>query len=160
MIPPFFAMADELGKFKPRLSLVASAMVLLGFGGGAVWNMGWRVLVPDLISAGVSVSALDQLMANMEQAQASMALLVITLVGVFTWMSSVVLGVGLLSSGHMHREAVLLLVAGLLFPLGQLFQLGSLFYFAAIALWAVALVPVGVRRLSALGHRTSAAPAT
>ena len=153
LIPCFLALADELGPSMPRTAVATRGMVLLGFGGGAVWNMGWRVLIADEIAAGVDTAALDQLMTNMMEGRVSAALFAITLIGVFTWISSLILGIGLWRRRGMQREGALLVAAGILFPLGQLFQLGEGFYVAAIFIWAAALIPIGVRRPEFLGHR-------
>jgi len=146
LVPVFLSLADYLGHCKPKLAIVVSALALVGFAGGGVFNMTIRAVIPDLMAVGMTESMTDQLQARIESGQGTLIPLVLT--GPLVPISSILLGIGLLLAGRIRARAWLLIAAGALFMMGQLLLVWTEFmYILALAMWAVALIPIGVSLL-------------
>ena len=146
LVPVFMALANHLGYSMPKLGALTLITALIGFAGGGVMNMTLRVLVPDLMDAGVTLAMFDALAENAMNNNALSNILIMT--GPLGPLTSLLIGIGFLISKQLRSTGWLLLVAGLLFVLGQGMQIAAdINYPLALLLWAVALVPIGLRLL-------------
>lgn len=150
MVPVFLSLAATLGQWRPRLAALAAVTALLGIAGGAVMNMTLRVASGALSDVGVTAATFDALQAEFEAGTSVMMPLLLT--GPLGPLAAFLLGIGFLHARQLRPQAWLLLLGGVLLPAGQLFMVATdATYTAALVLWAVALVPMGVRMLRA--HR-------
>lgn len=146
MVPVFLSLAATLGQWRPRLAAVAAVIVLLGIAGGGVMNMTLRVATGALVDVGVTPATFDALQAEFEAGTSVMMPLLLT--GPLGPLAALLLGIGLLHAGRLRPQAWLLVLGGVLLPAGQLFMVATdVTYTAALVLWALALVPMGVRML-------------
>lgn len=148
LIPAWLWLADRVGQVRPVLGAAAAVAALLG-AAGALANMTFRVVIQELVQIGVD----DQVWAIAEERMidgSGWMLLVVVMTGTFGPLASVLLGWGLRGVRGMAPAGSILIVAGVVFFLGQAAQvLGKVGYPLALALWCVALVPLGVRLWSA-----------
>jgi hypothetical protein len=150
MVPVFLSLASSLGQSRPRLAAVAAVIALVGFAGGGVMNMTLRVTGGALADVGVTGATFDALQAEFEAGTSILLPLLMT--GPLAPLASLLLGIGFLLAHRLRLQAWLLILGGLLLPAGQLFLIATdATYTAALVLWAVALVPLGLRMLRANG---------
>lgn len=146
LTPVFLHLATMLGRDRPRLAAVAAVIALIGFAGGGVMNMAMRVLIHDLAVSGVPQTAFDEYTNRMMAGSVLSLALIMT--GPLGPISASLLGFGFLRSGRLGWRGWALLASGLIFMTGQLFQqLPEITYVGASVLWAVILVPMGMRML-------------
>lgn len=146
LVPVFISLADLLGTHRPRLAIVAAITGLIGFAGGGVMQMTMRVMNGEFLRLGVSESVFEQAQAELEAG--SSILLVLIATGPLVPLTSFLLGIGFLLTGRFRVQGWLLATAGVSFLSGQFFLVATdLTYTLALALWAAALIPMGVRML-------------
>lgn len=143
----FIELSRRLGKFKPKLAAVTTVTSLVGFAGGGVMNMVYRVMIPDLAAAGMTTEMMDRVNENMMSGAMSAEFLLLIFMGPLAPLSSLMIGVGFLLAGRFRWQATLLILGGVMFPLGELFLLGMMFYVGATILWAIVLVPMGIKMI-------------
>lgn len=147
LVPVFLSLAYYLADYMPRFAAFIAILALIGFAGGGVMNMALRVIVHEFVNAGATEAMFEQIVKNWEEGNSIGMILILT--GPLGPLSSVLLGIGFLIKKVIRIPALLLLVAGLLFMSGQLLQLSpSITYPLATALWAIALIPLGIKLIS------------
>lgn len=108
--------------------------------------MTMRVMNGEFLRLGVAESVFQQAQADLESG--SSVILVLIATGPLVPLTSLLLGVGFLLAGRLRPQGWLLTIAGVSFLSGQLFLIATdLTYTFALALWAAALIPMGVRML-------------
>lgn len=147
LIPVFLALAYYLGKYVPRYAAIVSVIALIGFAGGGVMNMVFRVIIHDFVNVGVTENMLAQMVKNWEEGNALALILILT--GPFGPISSIMLGIGFLINKLSRTQGWLFILAGLVFMSGQLFQiLPEVGYPVGNFLWTIVLIPMGIKLIS------------
>ena len=152
LTPVFVHLAIGLDVDRPRWAKVTAVLALLGFAGGGVYQMTMRVIFWVFIDAGAQ-QAVEKITDDLEAGTAT-TLLAFGL-GPLIPISSAAIGIGCIRSRLDVRTGWLLTAAGTLLFIGQALTFGTEFtYTGALVLWAVALVPIGMRLRQPADDRT------
>ena len=144
LVPVFLALAYYLADYMPRFAAIIAIIALIGFAGGGVMNMALRVIIHEFVNAGATEAMFDQIVKNWEEGNSIGMILILT--GPLGPLASLLLGIGFLIKKLIRITALLLLMAGILFMSGQLLQISpSITYPLATALWAIAIIPLGIK---------------
>lgn len=143
LVPVFMHLAGGLHPVRPRLATITVVTALLGFAGGGVYQMAMRVLIRVFVDASVDRSVLQTIVDDAE-AGTTTTLLAGGL-GPLIPLTSIAIGVGYVRGRSDARLGWLLTVAGVLFLAGQALVIATeVTYTAALVLWTLALVPIGL----------------
>lgn len=159
LVPVFMHLAGRLHPVGPRLAKVTVVTALLGFAAGGVYQMAMRVVIRIFADAGVDQSVM-QTIADDAEAGTTTTLLAAGL-GPLIPLTSIAIGVGYVRGRSDVRLGWMLTVAGILFLAGQALVVATeVTYTAALVLWSLALVPIGLDLRSGpttvdIGARTS-----
>jgi hypothetical protein len=143
----FGHLAHGLGSRAPRLAIAALIMAVLGFAGGGVYQMTMRVMIDLFVDYGLDPSDLQTITDDAEAG--STATLLAVGLGPLVPLTSLLVGIGYLRTELDRRLGWLLALAGVLLFAGQALVIATeATYGTALVLWAVALVPIGLRMLT------------
>ena len=147
LVPVFVHLAHGLGGRASRLAIAALITAVLGFAGGGVYQMTMRVMIAGFVDHGLDISVLQSITDDAEAG--STATLLAVGLGPLVPVTSVLVGIGYVRTGLDRRLGWLLVTAGALLFAGQALVIATeATYGAALVLWAVALVPLGMRMLA------------
>jgi hypothetical protein len=148
LVPVFVHLAHLLGSHAPRLAVAALITAVLGFAGGGVYQMTMRVMIAGFVDHGLDTSVLQSITDDAEAG--STATLLAVGFGPLVPITSVLVGIGYVRTKLDHRLGWLLAIAGTLLFAGQALVIATeVTYGTAVVLWAVALVPIGARMITA-----------